>query len=148
MRRRSRRLVIWVRLALVLMAFGLIAVFWVALSLDPEQGERVWLQETHTQLGLPPCTFKTLTGLPCPSCGMTTSFAWLVHGNLWNSLRSNFVGTMLALTSLAFIPWGLASAMEGRLIGIRSWERWLVRLVLGFLILLFVRWGIVLLMAI
>ena len=33
---------------------------------------------THQQLGLPPCNFVTLTGYPCPACGMTTSFALLV----------------------------------------------------------------------
>ena len=30
---------------------------------------------THTQLGLPPCGFLVMTGLPCPGCGMTTAFA-------------------------------------------------------------------------
>src|SRR5687768_15883893 len=28
---------------------------------------------THEQLGMPPCTFLFLTGIRCPSCGMTTS---------------------------------------------------------------------------
>ena len=35
---------------------------------------------THQQLGLPPCTFWMLFGRPCPTCGMTTSWAHLVRG--------------------------------------------------------------------
>ena len=141
--RQRRSLAIWVRLGLIASAVAVLAVFGVAIWLDPTQDNRVWLQETHTQLGLPPCTFKRLTNLPCPSCGMTTSFAWLMRGNLWNSMRANFVGTLLALGCLLFVPWGLASAIEGRIIGARFWERWLIRFVLAFLILLFLRWGIV-----
>lgn len=34
---------------------------------------------THEQLGLPPCIFLQLTGIPCPSCGLTTSFAHAAH---------------------------------------------------------------------
>ncbi|MBI3408388.1 MAG: DUF2752 domain-containing protein [Planctomycetes bacterium] len=139
-----RRLALWVRLALVGIALGLVVVFGIALRLNPNQGDRVWLNETHTQLGLPDCTFKSLTGLPCPSCGMTTSFAWLVRGNVWNSLRANFVGTLLALVALAYIPWGFLSAAKGRLLGIGYWDVWLIRLVLGFFVLMFVRWGVVL----
>src|SRR5437763_967074 len=31
---------------------------------------------THTELHLQACQFKLRTGLPCPSCGMTTSFSY------------------------------------------------------------------------
>ncbi|MBX3279682.1 MAG: DUF2752 domain-containing protein [Acidobacteria bacterium] len=30
---------------------------------------------THAQLGFPPCLFLKFTGIPCPNCGLTTSFA-------------------------------------------------------------------------
>src|SRR5581483_2789888 len=51
------------------------AVLAVAHSLHPS--ERGF--GTHEQLGLPPCIFLQLTGIPCPSCGLTTSFAHAAH---------------------------------------------------------------------
>jgi hypothetical protein len=141
------RLEHWVRASLVMMTFALVAVFTVALALDPYQDGKVWLTETHRQLGLPPCTFKRLTGYPCPSCGMTSSFALAVRGDLWNSVKANFVGTMLALGGLVFIPWAVVSALKGRLLGVRDFENVLVRGVMLFLVLMFGRWGIMLALA-
>ena len=127
------------------MAVGLTAVFAVALWLNPYDSAGQPLRiETHRQLGLPPCTFYTLTGLPCPSCGMTTSFALLMHGDLGNSLRANAAGTLLAAFALALIPWSLASAARGRPLGVRSWERALTRLVTVFVLLMMARWLVVL----
>ena len=34
---------------------------------------------THTALGFPPCGFYTITGIPCPTCGVTTSFVLAAH---------------------------------------------------------------------
>lgn len=34
---------------------------------------------THTKLGLPPCTFYRITGLPCPGCGLTTCFTHMAR---------------------------------------------------------------------
>jgi hypothetical protein len=130
---------------LLLIALVLIGVFALAAWLDPYQRGRVWFEETHTQLGLPPCTFKVLTGLPCPSCGMTSSFSLLMHGDLWHSLQANAVGTLLALFLLAFIPWSLVCAFRGRMIFVHSLERDLTCIVGVFLTLLLVRWGLVLL---
>src|SRR5262245_53861942 len=103
--------------------------------------------ETHRQLGLPPCTFFAVTGMPCPSCGMTTSFALLMHGDPAASLRANAVGTLLALLCLAAIPWGLASAYLGRTLFIRSLERTVSLLVLTLLGLMLLRWAVVVLWA-
>lgn len=134
-----------VRRALLGMAGGLVVVFAVAAWLDPydEEGRPRHL-ETHTQIGLPPCTFYQLTGLPCPSCGLTTSFALLMHGDLPNSVRANVVGTVLAAFWLALIPWSLASALGRRLFFVVSVERALTRIVLLFVVLLLTRWLFVL----
>jgi hypothetical protein len=100
--------------------------------------------ETHTQIGLPPCTFKRMFGVPCPSCGMTTSFALLMHGDPANSLRANAVGTLLAMFLLALIPWSLVSAVRGRAVFIQSMERALTVVVGVFLVLMLARWLVVL----
>lgn len=136
----------WVRVALVLMVAGWVAVFYTAIALDPYQDDGTALRmETHRQLGLPPCSFKELTGYPCPSCGMTTSFALLLHGDVWNSARANFAGTVLAALGLAFIPWALACILRGRVVWIGSVELTLFRLCVAFLVLLFGRWSLALL---
>ena len=133
-----------VRGALVLVLAGLLAVFAVAVWIQPydEEGNAVLLA-THRQLGLPECAFKVMTGKPCPSCGMTTSFALLVRGDVINSARANFVGTLLAVVCLLAIPWGVTSLVRGRLLYVQSLE-WALTWVVGiFLTLLLVRWAIV-----
>jgi len=135
----------WVRGTLLGVVVGLVLVFAVASWLNPYTADgQARTMETHRQIGLPPCTFKVMSGLPCPSCGMTTSFALLVRGDVVNSLRANAVGTMLAALCLALIPWGLASVVRGRPLFIASLENALLRIVMGFLCLMLLRWLIVL----
>lgn len=139
------RLAWGVRGALLVMAGLLVGVFALAFWLKPYGPDgRPLRMETHRQLGLPPCTFYEYTGLPCPSCGMTTSFALLVRGDVGHSLQANAVGTLLALFCLGVIPWGLACALGGRLHGVRSLERALTWVVGVLIVLLLVRWVIVL----
>lgn len=127
------------------MALGWVAVFVVAVALDPYQGGSVWREGTHQQLGLPPCTFKVLTDLPCPSCGMSTSFALFVRGDVWNALQANAVGAGLAALGIVFVPWSLISVWRRRWLWFRSIEPVAIRLLVIFLIAMFARWGIVLL---
>jgi hypothetical protein len=135
----------WVRGGLVAIALLLAGVFAIAVSLRPyDDAGQPRRMETHRQLGLPPCTFYMMTGLPCPSCGMTTSFALFVRGDLWNSLRANAVGTLLAVFCLALVPWSLFCAVRGRTYIVRSLEQGLVGTLLVFMALLLLRWAILL----
>jgi uncharacterized protein DUF2752 len=59
---------------------------------------------THTQLGLPPCNFLRLTHLPCPSCGLTTCFAWAIRLHFWNAFLANPFGILLFLGTVSLIP--------------------------------------------
>jgi hypothetical protein len=128
------------------MAIGSVLVFSIALWLDPyrdaEGSARV--MGTHQQLGLPPCSFADKTGVPCPACGMTTSFSLLIRGDIRNSLRANWVGTLLAGFCLAFIPWAAVCVVRGRTFIVRSLERGLMVLVTSLLVLMLGRWALVL----
>ena len=43
------------------------------------------------------CGFKTLTGLPCPGCGLTHSFCALGKGDLSSAFAFNALGPLLFL---------------------------------------------------
>lgn len=75
---------------------------------------------THQQFGFPPCSFRMLLGIPCPSCGGTTSFAHFVRGQWTQSLQANVAGFALALVSAGFVPWSAWSCWQGRTVGISS----------------------------
>jgi hypothetical protein len=38
---------------------------------------------------LPACTFKAVTGIPCPTCGTTRSLMYLAYGDITGSLIMN-----------------------------------------------------------
>lgn len=69
---------------------------------------------THRQLGLPPCGFVTMTGLPCPTCGMTTAFAYTVHGQFVEAIRSQPVGFLLATATAGLGIVAALAALTGR----------------------------------
>ncbi len=52
---------------------------------------------THTELGLESCQFLQRTGVPCLSCGYTTSFSWFAQGHPVASAYVQPMGAMLAL---------------------------------------------------
>lgn len=70
---------------------------------------------THaSSLRLQPCHFLLTTGIPCPGCGMTTSFAWFARGNLLASVYVQPMGSALAVLTGASVWVGLYIASTGR----------------------------------
>ncbi|VTS00228.1 DUF2752 domain-containing protein [Tuwongella immobilis] len=137
----------WViRGTLLLFAMGMIGVLSIAFWLSPYEADgRPKRMATHHQLGLPPCSFLLATGKPCPSCGMTTSFSLLMHGDILGSVQANWVGTLLAILGIVLTPWMILSGMRGRWAwGIHDVERRLISFTLLFILLALVRWGFVL----
>jgi hypothetical protein len=134
-----------VRLLVAVIVLGLVAMFAAAIWINPYGSDgSPQSMGTHRQLGLPECNFMRLTGLPCPSCGMTTSFALLMHGDVIASLRANPVGTLMAIFLLGFIPWSVFGAIRGRWYWVRTLEPWLLRAVIVFTTLALARWAVIL----
>ena len=69
---------------------------------------------THREMGFAQCSFLQRTGLPCPSCGMTTSWAWFSRGNVVASLYIQPMGTVLAALAACCFWAGLYVAITGR----------------------------------
>ena len=122
---------------MVWLALGLASVFAVAAWLEPSPKGF----GTHTQLGLPPCQFAYVTGYRCPSCGMTTAFAWFVRGRLDRAFGANPAGSLLAPACALLIPWLLAGAALGRTPGFRNLEQPLIGLVVVTVALSLAAWA-------
>lgn len=71
-------------------------------------------QGTHEQLGLPPCTFRMLFNVRCPTCGMTTAWSHFAHGHVRQALMTHVSGTVLATLAAIGSLGALALAASGR----------------------------------
>jgi len=71
---------------------------------------------THTVLGLPPCGMLVVTGHPCPTCGVTTSFVLAAHGRFYEAMVNQPFGLVVFFVVAAGLicsVWALATG--------RSW---------------------------
>jgi len=116
---------------------GCTSVLLVAAFLSPDSRG----YGTHEKLGLPPCGFKSTTGFPCATCGMTTSFSHAAHGDLIASFQNQPMGAVLAVMTAIFAVLGLYGLATGA--SLRSlWFRvFNSRNVIVFGVLLLIAWG-------
>jgi len=84
-----------------------------------------------------PCPLRTLTGVPCPFCGMTTATAAISHGEWGSAAAANPLVYPVAALVAATVPVLLARA-AGRAPGPRPWPeavrrrtRWAVAVLVG-----------------
>jgi hypothetical protein len=102
---------VWTRLVAAGVALACLAVLVTGAALQPNAARGI---STHTQLGLPECQFEARTGLPCPSCGFTTSVSFFAHGNLLASLYVQPTGFVIALLCAMTVWAGFYIALTGR----------------------------------
>jgi hypothetical protein len=93
-----------------------------------------------TGLGLLPCPLRTLTGIPCPVCGMTTAAVALAAGDAEGAGAANpFIFVLVAITAITLplvavrsvgalsppMPWSPAARRRTRqlagVLAIASW---------------------------
>jgi len=111
-------------------------------------GMAAWLKPdprgfgTHQQLvGQGPCGMLVLTGLPCPTCGMTTAFAYTVRGQWLRAILAQPAGFVFALTTVGLAGFSGAALVRGRWPRARLIPRDPQRVFLGLLILLLGAWA-------
>ena len=126
------------RCILSLMALGILSVFVLATFLEPDPRGL----GTHEQLGLPPCSFLQWTGHRCPHCGMTTSFSWLVRGQLSRAWTCNPCGPLLALGMVVWASWSAVVAVMGRWLWTSQPFQYSLLVMLIYLVLALVFWGV------
>jgi hypothetical protein len=96
----------------------------------------VWLTpdgrgyDTHTQLGLSPCAMPATTGYPCPTCGMTTAFAWMGEGRPLKAFLVQPFGAVLCVAVVVAAVLATAQSVTGRplpaAVRYRPWWTWVL----------------------
>ncbi|HUU10756.1 MAG TPA: DUF2752 domain-containing protein [Phycisphaerae bacterium] len=69
---------------------------------------------THRVLGLPPCGMLAVTGHPCPTCGVTTSFVLAAHGRFGEALVNQPFGLLCFLLTVGGVLLAVATLVTGR----------------------------------
>jgi hypothetical protein len=84
--------------------------------------------------------FQTVTGRLCPTCGMTTSFAWFARGRLVRSWQANPAGCLYALLCPPLSTWLVWSAIANRPTGFHSLRAPLTGIVFAVVVLGLASW--------
>lgn len=85
---------------------------------------------THTQLLLPPCSFFRLTTVPCVTCGMTTSFAYLAHNQFARAVLAHPFGILIYLYLLLLVLVLGGAAVLGRAVNI-TWRASILQVIMA-----------------
>lgn len=65
------------------------------------------------------CPFRRLTGLPCPTCGLTRSWSAALHGRLGESVAFHPLGPLTVVGAAAFAA-GIDELAPGLTMRLRS----------------------------
>lgn len=124
------------RIFFVLMGLGSALCIFLAMSIEPDPRGF----GTHEQLGLAPCGMLETVGVPCPSCGMTTSWSLAAHGRVWDAVRNQPCGAALFFVAIGLLPLSLY-VLSGRFSAF-NWllEHRALAWAVGFLVFFVLSW--------
>ena len=88
-----------------------LAFLWLAAVLSSLALRPLWLALTPH---LRPCIFRSLTGIPCPTCGTTRAATAFLRGDLHDAFIANPLATLV----------GIAFVVGGVIAGIWATARW------------------------
>ncbi|MBN1854899.1 MAG: DUF2752 domain-containing protein [Pirellulales bacterium] len=124
------------RFGLLVLGVGAAILLLVARFLTPSPSGN----GTHQQLGLPPCTMVTLLGRPCPFCGMTTAWSWLLRGEIKRAANANAGGLLAGILAILLSVWLTMTAIKGRWWLVRPNPRMIFALSLCFSVVTLTDW--------
>lgn len=96
---------------------------------------------THEQLGLPPCSLVVMTGYPCPTCGMTTSFSNVVRGHVFAAFQAQPAGLALAAITIVVFLGALRALLFGRVWRVNWYRVSPMWVALGVVAIILLGWG-------
>jgi len=90
---------------------------------------------------IPPCGFRLSTGIPCPTCYMTRSFALMARGRIFEAVWIQPMGALLWAMAAVSVPILLVALVVPRPVT-PVLERWpLRRIILALFLLTLAAWG-------
>lgn len=98
---------------------------WQAVGLFATPVVGAFLVNQGAPLPLPACPLRHLTGIPCPTCGMTRSFIALAHGDLTGAMDYHLFGPLLFAGFVLLVAHVLLELKAGR--QVRGWHTWLLQ---------------------
>jgi hypothetical protein len=91
-------------------------------------------------LPFPGCLFRVITGLPCPSCGLTHAFIALGHGRVSEAFLDNIMSPLLFVTLIGILGVSVYESLAGRYLLQPLWARVKSKVLVGVLILAALSW--------
>jgi hypothetical protein len=80
-----------------------------------------WFYAPYVDHGPTICALRGLTGIPCPSCGLTRAFCDIVHGHFAGAAVHNAVAFPLAVLFLGALIIAPLELVLGRRISLYRW---------------------------